>query len=250
MALIKCSECGQMVSDKAAACPHCGCPVEKLMACPECGHTIEVGESYCKNCGCPLASDTVEQSANIPNQNVAQEYYYSEDDERGNGRLWLWLTLTALALIGGTAAWLYWQNGITTETPETIDTLAVVEELPMDSTAAVVIEVEPEVEEQYAEAEDVEPDTYDDSYEDADIEEVKQWIQGNWRYRMVNEFGAMETRIGISGEYIVEMMNGEMTYSGEYAIDGDHLSYNHTYIIIDRASHRLMADETHPFKRF
>lgn len=27
MALIKCEECGQMVSDKAAACPHCGCPV-------------------------------------------------------------------------------------------------------------------------------------------------------------------------------------------------------------------------------
>lgn len=27
MALIKCEECGQMVSEKASACPHCGCPV-------------------------------------------------------------------------------------------------------------------------------------------------------------------------------------------------------------------------------
>ena len=28
MALIKCKECGHEVSDKASACPHCGCPVE------------------------------------------------------------------------------------------------------------------------------------------------------------------------------------------------------------------------------
>lgn len=27
MALIKCAECNGTVSDKAAACPHCGCPV-------------------------------------------------------------------------------------------------------------------------------------------------------------------------------------------------------------------------------
>ncbi len=31
MALIKCSECGKDISDKAEACPHCGCPVA-LMA--------------------------------------------------------------------------------------------------------------------------------------------------------------------------------------------------------------------------
>ena len=28
MALINCNECGQMMSDKAATCPHCGAPVE------------------------------------------------------------------------------------------------------------------------------------------------------------------------------------------------------------------------------
>ncbi len=27
MALVKCGECGGQVSDKAAACPHCGAPV-------------------------------------------------------------------------------------------------------------------------------------------------------------------------------------------------------------------------------
>lgn len=29
MSLIKCSECGNSVSDKATACPHCGCPMQK-----------------------------------------------------------------------------------------------------------------------------------------------------------------------------------------------------------------------------
>lgn len=27
MALIKCPECGKEISDKAGACPHCGCPI-------------------------------------------------------------------------------------------------------------------------------------------------------------------------------------------------------------------------------
>lgn len=27
MALVKCEECGQMISDKAISCPHCGCPI-------------------------------------------------------------------------------------------------------------------------------------------------------------------------------------------------------------------------------
>lgn len=30
MALIKCPECGKEVSDKAAACIHCGCPIQKV----------------------------------------------------------------------------------------------------------------------------------------------------------------------------------------------------------------------------
>ncbi len=29
MAIIKCTECGKDISDRAAACVHCGCPIEK-----------------------------------------------------------------------------------------------------------------------------------------------------------------------------------------------------------------------------
>ena len=30
MALIKCSECGKEISDKANNCPNCGCPIDKI----------------------------------------------------------------------------------------------------------------------------------------------------------------------------------------------------------------------------
>lgn len=33
MALIKCTECGKEISDKATACPHCGCPVVSQTQC-------------------------------------------------------------------------------------------------------------------------------------------------------------------------------------------------------------------------
>lgn len=56
MALIKCSECGQTVSDKAAACPNCGCPIsqDKGRICEECGTQIPLNVSTCPNCGCPI----------------------------------------------------------------------------------------------------------------------------------------------------------------------------------------------------
>lgn len=35
MAIISCSECGGQVSDKAAACPHCGAPIASVTPTPE-----------------------------------------------------------------------------------------------------------------------------------------------------------------------------------------------------------------------
>lgn len=59
MALIKCSECGQEISDKASACPNCGCPViqKKQYKCIECGHEVSENDTICPNCGYPLQND-------------------------------------------------------------------------------------------------------------------------------------------------------------------------------------------------
>lgn len=37
MAMIKCSECGHDVSDKAKSCPSCGAPIDTKVYCPNCG---------------------------------------------------------------------------------------------------------------------------------------------------------------------------------------------------------------------
>ena len=41
MALTKCSECGREISDKAAACIHCGCPVFESKITTLAGHKVE-----------------------------------------------------------------------------------------------------------------------------------------------------------------------------------------------------------------
>ena len=44
MALIKCPECGESVSDKAPNCPHCGLAIAgNIIPCPECGAVVPKG---------------------------------------------------------------------------------------------------------------------------------------------------------------------------------------------------------------
>ena len=86
MALIKCEECGQMVSDKASACPHCGCPV---------------------------------------NQIIQPQYFGDEQEEKPNNTLkWLLGVLAALVVLGGAALYA-WQSGMFNKTVTLEDTVAV-----------------------------------------------------------------------------------------------------------------------------
>jgi len=59
MALIKCPECGKSVSDKAAACVHCGFPIASNN-CYECGYNITNTTVDCPNCGAP--PETIEKN--------------------------------------------------------------------------------------------------------------------------------------------------------------------------------------------
>lgn len=77
MALIQCTECGQMVSDKAEACPHCGAPVEHLMKCEDCGSEYGVSVTACPKCGCPNPNFTAGQQSTESASAQPQPQYQS-----------------------------------------------------------------------------------------------------------------------------------------------------------------------------
>lgn len=55
MALISCPECSREISDKAAACPHCGCPRQFLLpetvCCLDCRKDFSFDDEVCPFCG-------------------------------------------------------------------------------------------------------------------------------------------------------------------------------------------------------
>ena len=55
MALIKCPECSESVSDSAKSCGNCQYPIyDNLVLCPECQTRVFETESACGNCGYPV----------------------------------------------------------------------------------------------------------------------------------------------------------------------------------------------------
>ncbi len=60
MAMVKCPECQQEISDKAKKCIHCGKEFEVKVedkakkVCPECGNELDQDADFCNKCGCPL----------------------------------------------------------------------------------------------------------------------------------------------------------------------------------------------------
>lgn len=71
MAIIKCPECGQEISDKAKKCIHCGkvfieeeTPEE--IRCTECGAILSDNDEICPNCGCPV--ERMDKSTDKPQE--------------------------------------------------------------------------------------------------------------------------------------------------------------------------------------
>ena len=60
MALIKCPNCGEEISDKAEKCVHCGAelpkpePEPEVLICEECGTILNDTDEICPRCGCPV----------------------------------------------------------------------------------------------------------------------------------------------------------------------------------------------------
>lgn len=65
MAMIKCIECGQPMSDHAKTCPNCGYE-RNVIFCPDCGKELSPRATMCPNCGCAI---------NKSSSNNKGEYY-------------------------------------------------------------------------------------------------------------------------------------------------------------------------------
>ena len=69
MAMIKCPECGQEISDKAKKCVHCGKilieekPETKI--CNECGNENPIDATECMHCGCPFDDEKEEEKKDV-----------------------------------------------------------------------------------------------------------------------------------------------------------------------------------------
>ena len=67
MAMIKCRECGEEMSDHAKSCPNCGME-NSIMFCPECDKQLSSKATVCPSCGYDF-KDKVSQNNNEKGEN-------------------------------------------------------------------------------------------------------------------------------------------------------------------------------------
>lgn len=86
MALIKCEECGKEISDKAKACPFCGCPIEK------------------EN---PASQDQEPQAEETPNDHESETISFDAKPEKSK-RIKIIASSLAFVVLLGVAAFAFW----------------------------------------------------------------------------------------------------------------------------------------------
>lgn len=75
MAIIKCSKCGQEISDRAEKCVHCGEPVTEesgIQFCKECGSILSQNSAFCEKCGCP--TEIIEALPQVKNRHSKNRF--------------------------------------------------------------------------------------------------------------------------------------------------------------------------------
>ena len=67
MAIIKCPNCNEDISDKSIKCVHCGEIINKetKIVCPECGNEVKKNHKTCSNCGCPIEKNITPQQVEV-----------------------------------------------------------------------------------------------------------------------------------------------------------------------------------------
>lgn len=114
MALIECLECGNQVSDRANACPHCGFPINQISSnkieCPNCGMSIDMDCEECPICGFlikQIVGISPQQEHSSEKEPVSQNYVEvprQEKEVKGNA-------ISRLDINGSVKIWSY-EDGI------------------------------------------------------------------------------------------------------------------------------------------
>lgn len=102
MALIKCTECGKEVSDKAPNCPNCGAPVTPQKFCKFCGEQIDMDCVICPKCGKQVEEINNSYDKNVViNNNVSASASSTVYVERGNAKnKWISFLLCLFTICG------------------------------------------------------------------------------------------------------------------------------------------------------
>ena len=76
MGMIKCTECGKEISDKADVCVYCGIKLKiRPKICNECGNEIDIEKGVCPFCGCPIENDeAINKGEYIKKNNMHMKY--------------------------------------------------------------------------------------------------------------------------------------------------------------------------------
>ena len=246
MALIECSECGKMISDKASACPHCGCPVEKKLTCEECGQQLSANDTVCPYCGCPINETTTE--CEITNNNDIEDKTCKQGRRINVTRI-VQIVLVCLLVSGG-GYWLLSDRTVKGNDNE----LAADNALAADIDPSA-IRYEEEIRRQIRQEEEKQRNKKEE--ERRRLEEEKRrrgpdWIQGTWVYSAYNS----RVTVVIHGDgTLTTYFNGKKDYDGTYEIrDNGNLYYDIyngmcNYLILDYDRKILKVDRTHDFQK-
>lgn len=106
MALIKCPNCNNDVSDMAKACPSCGYELKQeakaINTCPDCNTILSGDESKCPKCGCPLNTNEELQKVEIASINI-------QKNKRKQKKTLIIIVsvILILAIVGGIGVFVY-----------------------------------------------------------------------------------------------------------------------------------------------
>lgn len=114
MAIIKCPECGNQVSNKAAACPQCGVKISgNITRCENCGELYLKEDGKCKNCNKDYSGNEYAHAQEASAANVQEKAPATRDNKKGNNRNALIISFIIATIICGTCLYMYYnaKNG-------------------------------------------------------------------------------------------------------------------------------------------